>query len=147
MRVLVVHNRYWSALPTGENAVVDEETSLLAEHGCDVERIDLDSDSIAAWSLAKRASLPFRVVWSREGARLVRDAIERFRPDIVHAHNTFPLFSLRHFVAHAAVRPCRSNTAQLPPALRCRNVLQRRSRLRGMSWATASASSPAWVIP
>jgi glycosyltransferase involved in cell wall biosynthesis len=93
VRVLVVHNRYRSEFPSGENAVVDDETRLLAEHGCDVTRLELDSDSIARWSPTKRASLPFRVVWSPAGARLVHDAIERVRPDIVHVHNTFPLFS------------------------------------------------------
>lgn len=93
MRVLVVHNRYRSALPSGENAVVDEETQLLAEHGCTVERAEVSSDEIASWPAARRAALPARVVWSREGSRLVARAVARFRPDVVHFHNTFPLLS------------------------------------------------------
>jgi glycosyltransferase involved in cell wall biosynthesis len=93
MRVLVVHNRYRSAQPSGENAVVDEETELLAEHGCDVARLELDSDAIADWSLLRRAALPGRVVWSLSGYRATAEAIRRTRPDVVHFHNTFPLFS------------------------------------------------------
>jgi len=40
MRVLVVHNRYRSAQPSGENAVVEEETALLREAGAVVEELE-----------------------------------------------------------------------------------------------------------
>ena len=93
MRILLVHNRYRSDVPSGENVVVDDEAGLLEEYGCVVERLELSSDDIASWPLHRRASLPLRVVWSREGDRLVGDAIARFAPDVVHVHNTFPLFS------------------------------------------------------
>ncbi|MGH3076057.1 MAG: glycosyltransferase, partial [Gaiellales bacterium] len=93
MRVLVVHNRYRSAQPSGENAVVEEETALLREAGAVVELLSVESDDIAGWPAAKRLTLPARVVWSRDGARAVRRAIAGFRPDVVHAHNTFPLLS------------------------------------------------------
>jgi glycosyltransferase involved in cell wall biosynthesis len=93
MRVLVVHNRYRSAQPSGENAVVEEETALLRGAGAVVEVLSVESDDIAGWPRAKRLTLPARVVWSRDGARTVRRAIAGFRPDVVHAHNTFPLLS------------------------------------------------------
>ncbi len=93
MKILVVHNRYRSTQPSGENAVFDDEAELLAASGCTVERLEVSSDEIATWSPARRALLPARVVWSRKGARLARSAIEHFRPDIVHVHNTFPLLS------------------------------------------------------
>ncbi len=93
MRVLVVHNCYRSEQPSGENAVVDDETRLLAEYGCDVERAGLSSDEIAAWPTWRKAALPARVVWSQRGYRLVKAAISGFAPDVVHFHNTFPLLS------------------------------------------------------
>jgi glycosyltransferase involved in cell wall biosynthesis len=93
MRVLIAHNRYRSAQPSGENAVVDDEARLLAEHGCDVELVQTHSDEISNWPLRKKALLPARTVWSRAGRRLVADSIERYRPDVVHVHNTFPLLS------------------------------------------------------
>jgi glycosyltransferase involved in cell wall biosynthesis len=93
MRVLVVHNRYRSAQPSGENGVVDEETRLLRERGVEVEQLTVESDEIAGWSRLRQAGLPARVVWSPRGAGLVRDAIDRHRPDLVHFHNTFPLLS------------------------------------------------------
>lgn len=92
-KVLVVHNRYRSAQPSGEDAVVQDEARLLAEHGCDVTRLEVESDDIAAWPPYRQAALPLRVVWSREGSNLVRAAIRRYEPEIVHFHNTFPLLS------------------------------------------------------
>jgi glycosyltransferase involved in cell wall biosynthesis len=93
MRVLVVHNRYRSAQPSGENAVVDEEVELLRERGVTVDVLATESDSIAHFSPLRRATLPVRVIWSAAGQRLVRDATAAFRPHVVHVHNTFPLLS------------------------------------------------------
>jgi glycosyltransferase involved in cell wall biosynthesis len=93
MRLLIIHNRYRSAQPSGEDAVVDEERSILLERGLDVHLFTVESDAIAGWAPHKKALLPARVVWSREGARLVGEQIRRIRPDVVHFHNTFPLLS------------------------------------------------------
>ena len=93
VRVLIVHNRYRSAQPSGENAVVEDEAQLLEEAGCTVRRVETHSDDIARFPLRKRALLPARVVWSRDGYRLTEDAIRDFQPDVVHFHNTFPLLS------------------------------------------------------
>ena len=93
MKVLVIHNRYRAERPSGENVLVDTESCLLEEHGCRVERLVVSSDEIGQWSAARKALLPARVVWSREGHRLTAEAIRRFRPDVVHVHNTFPLLS------------------------------------------------------
>jgi len=111
VRVLLVHNRYRSSQPSGENAVVDAERALLETAGCQVGSLDVSSDEIAGWPLRKRASLPLRVVWSREGARLTAEAIEAFRPDVVHLHNTFPLLS------PAAVRAARRSGAAVVQTL------------------------------
>jgi glycosyltransferase involved in cell wall biosynthesis len=93
LRVLVLHGRYRSAGPSGENEVVDDEVLLLREYGCNVRQLELQSDDIAGWSKVKKATLPGRVVWSRAGQKALRDAIADYRPDVVHIHNTFPQFS------------------------------------------------------
>jgi glycosyltransferase involved in cell wall biosynthesis len=93
VKVLVVHNRYRAERPSGENVLVEAEARLLEEHGCRVERLVVSSDDIGLWPAARKALLPARVVWSLAGYRLMADAIERFRPDVVHVHNTFPLLS------------------------------------------------------
>ncbi len=93
MRVLQVHNRYRSAMPSGENRVVDQEREALAGAGHEVLRFGRDSDEIEHWSPAKKAALPARVVWSGEARRALVTALRRNRPDVAHVHNTFPLLS------------------------------------------------------
>jgi glycosyltransferase involved in cell wall biosynthesis len=93
VKVLIVHNRYRSAQPSGENSVVDDEAALLAEHGCEVERLEVESDSIEDADFLQRLRLPARVVWSSAGTAMLRDAITGTEPEVVHFHNTFPLLS------------------------------------------------------
>jgi glycosyltransferase involved in cell wall biosynthesis len=93
MRILLVHNRYRSGAPSGENRVVDQEGEALAALGHEVMRFGRSSDEIAQWSVAKKASLPARTIWSRETARDLKAVLREHRPDVVHVHNTFPLLS------------------------------------------------------
>ena len=93
MRVLLVHNQYRSAAPSGENRVVDQESAALAGAGHEVMRFGRSNDEIEHWSMAKKVSLPARVVWSRETHRDLTATLAEYRPDIVHVHNTFPLLS------------------------------------------------------
>jgi glycosyltransferase involved in cell wall biosynthesis len=93
VRILLAHNRYRSAAPSGENRVVDREGEALAALGHDVVRFERHSDEIQQWSRAKRASLPGRAVWSRETYRDLGETLRECRPDVVHVHNTFPLLS------------------------------------------------------
>ena len=93
MKVLLVHNRYRSAQPSGENAVVEEERSLLDERGVETHLLTVESDSIAGWSPWRKATVPGRVIWSEAGRKVVRDRIDDLRPEVVHFHNTFPLLS------------------------------------------------------
>ena len=93
MRILLVHNRYRSGAPSGENRVVDQEGEALAAQGHEVIRFGRSSDEIEQWSLAKKASLPARTIWSRETSRDLTAVLREHRPEVVHVHNTFPLLS------------------------------------------------------
>lgn len=93
MRVLLVHNRYRSAAPSGENRVVDQERAALSALGHDVELFERHSDDIDGWSTARKASVPARVVRSPGTRRDLAAHLRRFRPDVAHVHNTFPLLS------------------------------------------------------
>ena len=93
MKVLIVHNRYRSAAPSGENRVVDQESAALVGIGHEVVRFGADSDDIAQWPLAKKAAIPARTVWSRPAASELGALLRAERPDVVHVHNTFPLLS------------------------------------------------------
>ena len=91
MRVLLIHNRYRSAMPSGENRVVDQESEELARAGHEVRRFEKDSDEIEHWPAAQKALLPARVVWSGKSHRELAATLRGYRPDVVHVHNTFPL--------------------------------------------------------
>jgi glycosyltransferase involved in cell wall biosynthesis len=93
VRILLVHNRYRSSEPSGENQVVESEARELRERGHDVTVWGRSSDEIAEQSLLRRITLPARVVSSRESARDLAGELDRHRPEVVHIHNTFPLIS------------------------------------------------------
>jgi glycosyltransferase involved in cell wall biosynthesis len=92
LRVLQVHNKYrpgWG----GEDTVVDLEADLLAKNGHSVERLSVWTRELDGASLFRIVGAGFGTVWSVRGYRLMRDALARFSPDIVHVHNVFPLLS------------------------------------------------------
>ncbi|MBQ1089728.1 glycosyltransferase family 4 protein [Streptomyces sp. B93] len=93
MHVLVVHNRYASAQPSGENKVVDQEVALLREGGHRVEVFERRSDDIAARSLPGKATVPLLVPWNPAVRRELAARLRAGRPDVVHVHNVFPLLS------------------------------------------------------
>ncbi|WP_419999352.1 glycosyltransferase [Streptomyces boninensis] len=93
MHVLVVHNRYVSAQPSGENRVVDQETELLRSAGHRVEMFERRSDDIAAKSLLGKAAVPLLVPWNPAVRTELAARLRATRPDVVHVHNVFPLLS------------------------------------------------------
>ena len=93
MHVLVVHNRYSSAQPSGENKVVDQEVALLRAAGHRVGVFERRSDDIAARSLLSKAALPLLVPWNPAVRTELAARLRTERPDVVHVHNVFPLLS------------------------------------------------------
>jgi glycosyltransferase involved in cell wall biosynthesis len=94
MRILVIHNRY--AMRAGEDAAVDAETRLLQERGHEVALLLRDNRSVGPTGWARQA---FRVAWNKEAHEEVRSRLRQSRPDLVHVHNFFPLWSPSVFAA------------------------------------------------
>lgn len=88
LRVLVVHNRYRQL--GGEDAVVRDETALLDRMGAIVEVYERDNHEIDSMSPLRVAA---DTVWSTRTAGEIDRVLARFKPQVVHAHNTFPLVS------------------------------------------------------
>ena len=87
-RILIVHNAYQHR--GGEDSVVEAEITLLRSHGHAVEtyfRSNNDVTGISSLSLARQT------LWSTRTTHDLAQLIGSFRPDIIHAHNTFPLIS------------------------------------------------------
>ena len=93
MKILIVHNRYRSEFPSGEDRVVDTESAALRAAGHTVTHFEKRSDDIAGWSLARRAALPLTLLGSRSSRNEMADVLRKDRPDVVHVHNTFPLLT------------------------------------------------------
>jgi glycosyltransferase involved in cell wall biosynthesis len=93
VKVLVVHNRYRSAQPSGEDRVVDQEVALLREAGHEVGLFERRSDDIADMPVLAKALVPLRVPWNPAVRRELAERLRAERPDVVHVHNTFPLLS------------------------------------------------------
>jgi glycosyltransferase involved in cell wall biosynthesis len=103
MRILQVHNKYrpgWG----GEETVVALEADLLRSHGHEVEQVFAWTKELDGASSLRLFTAGLGTVWSLRGYSLVKKAIERFSPDIIHAHNTFPLLSPSVFWAAGRAR-------------------------------------------
>jgi glycosyltransferase involved in cell wall biosynthesis len=93
MRVLVVHNRYSSRVPSGENLAVDDEVRWLRDAGVEVFRHEVSNDEIVAPGPLARVRDGLDAVWSVAARRRFLAALDGHRPDVVHVHNLFPLLT------------------------------------------------------
>jgi glycosyltransferase involved in cell wall biosynthesis len=93
VKVVVAHNRYRSASPSGENRIVDIEIEQLTGAGVEVVPFLRSSDEIPALPLADRALLPLSPVWSHRSVRALAGLLREHRPDVLHLHNPYPLLS------------------------------------------------------
>lgn len=90
MKVMVAHNRYSSAVPSGENMVVDAEIEMLREAGVEVVPFIKSSDSLGSVGAKLKASTgPVWAPATRELARI----LDAEKPDVLHLHNVYPLIS------------------------------------------------------
>ena len=152
VRVLVVHNRYRSAQPSGENAVVEEETALLRGAGAGRRACSRSRATRSpAGRAPKRLTLPGRVVWSRDGRPdWCGERSPGFRPGRRPLPQHLPAAQPRRAPRRARHRrPRRPDAPQLPPALPGRDVPPRRPRLRGVPRAASRSrrSSTAATAP
>ncbi|MBL7502679.1 glycosyltransferase [Frankia sp. CNm7] len=92
-RVLVAHNLYRSAAPSGENSVVLEDVTRLRAAGVEVATVFTSSDDIPRLPPAARLGVAAGPVINPAGVRRFAAALSSFAPDVVHLHNVFPLLS------------------------------------------------------
>lgn len=93
MKVVVAHNRYREAIPSGENVIVDTEIAQLAAAGVEVLPFQRSSDSIAGMSAGQKALLPISPIYGRPAQRDLAALLTEHRPDVLHLHNPYPLLS------------------------------------------------------
>ncbi len=107
MRLLVAHNYY--KLRGGEDVVFEGEVELLASGGHKVQTLKVFNDDVK--SVAAKAAALLGTAHNNRGIAATLQAVEAFRPDVVHFHNVFPLLS------PAVYRACRDAGAAVVQTL------------------------------
>jgi glycosyltransferase involved in cell wall biosynthesis len=101
MRILIAHNAYQQK--GGEDSVVETEAALLRSHSIEVAVYSRHNDDINGMS---KIALAKQTVWSSRTQQDIAKWVAEFRPDVIHAHNTFPLISPSLYLA--------ANKAKIP---------------------------------
>jgi glycosyltransferase involved in cell wall biosynthesis len=99
VKILLVHNHYGSGAPSGENRVFELERDLLRRNGHEVETFERHSDTLRLQGKRGMVQGALTTPWNPITAQAVKKTITLFRPDVVHAHNTFPMISPSIFAA------------------------------------------------
>ncbi len=99
MKILQVHNFYQQ--PGGEDQVFAAEYEMLTTRGHQVIRYEARNDELLQIS-GMRAAV--NAHWNNSTYKTIRRMIRDERPEIVHAHNTFPMISPSLYYAAAAER-------------------------------------------
>jgi glycosyltransferase involved in cell wall biosynthesis len=89
MKIVVAHNRYSSAQPSGENAAVDADIAALRGAGVTVLPFLRSSDSLTSLS----PSLAISPLYARPAVRSLKALLRSDQPDLLHLHNPYPLLS------------------------------------------------------
>ncbi|SDY16714.1 Glycosyltransferase involved in cell wall bisynthesis [Micromonospora pattaloongensis] len=93
MKVVVAHNRYREAQPSGENTIVDLEIEQLGAAGVQVLPFLRSSDEIPAMSGGQKALLPISPIYAPRAQQELGRLLDEHRPDVLHLHNPYPLIS------------------------------------------------------
>lgn len=88
LRILIAHNAYQQR--GGEDSVAEAEAQLLAERGHEVVTYQRHNEDLKSMN---KLSMLADTFWSRRTVSEVSALIKQHQPDLIHAHNTFPLIS------------------------------------------------------
>ena len=102
MKILLVHNFYGSAAPSGENRAYAAERELLRQRGHTVIEFTRHSDEIINRGMFGTIQGALATLWNPFSKRALQSVLEEEKPDVMHVHNTFPLLSPSIF--HATKR-------------------------------------------
>lgn len=102
MRVLLVHNEYLQK--GGEDTVVANEIEMLKSNGNEVLLYQVSNKVIK--SPIKKIKTFFDSTYSYSSRKNIKKTISKFKPDIIHVHNFFPLISASVYdAAHQCKTP------------------------------------------
>lgn len=95
MKIFQIHNKY--KYYGGEDTVVDEEFKILKKYGHNVHQIIRDNKNEIV-TIKDKISILKKLSFSKISIKILDDFIYKYgRPDVVHVHNTFPLWTYSIF--------------------------------------------------
>jgi glycosyltransferase involved in cell wall biosynthesis len=101
MRVLMLYNE--RRVRGGEDVMVDSITRLLQQNG-DFVYLWTRNNANFENSLLRKTGVFFSGIYSRSAKLAITRLIEQIQPDVIHAHNLYPLFSPSVLVAARRAR-------------------------------------------
>lgn len=106
MKILLVHNFYGTAAPSGENRAFEAEADLLRRNRHEVRQFLRSSDTLRGRGMLGAVQGALATPWNPFTAKAIRRTVDAIDPDVVHVHNTFPLISpsIFHAIGHRAAR-------------------------------------------
>jgi glycosyltransferase involved in cell wall biosynthesis len=139
MKVLVVHNYYQIA--GGEDGVLKNEVELLISNGNEVTLHSVNNKSIV--SILDKFLTLLKVPFSFSSYKEMKKLLEKVKPDVVHVHNYFPLFSPSIFYACnklkiPVVHTLHNYRAVCPTALLMHAGKLNETSIKHSSWWTVS---------
>ncbi|MEU4566215.1 glycosyltransferase family 4 protein [Micromonospora sp. NPDC023956] len=93
MKIVVAHNRYRQAQPSGENTIVDAEIAQLRAAGVEVLPFIRSSDEIPTMPKTAKALLPISPIYAPRAQQELSRLLTEHKPDALHLHNPYPLLS------------------------------------------------------
>ncbi|WP_416901902.1 glycosyltransferase family 4 protein [Micromonospora echinospora] len=93
MKIVVAHNRYRQAQPSGENTIVDAEIAQLTAAGVEVLPFIRSSDEIPTMPKTAKALLPISPIYAPRAQQELSRLLTEHNPDALHLHNPYPLLS------------------------------------------------------
>ncbi len=95
MRILQIHNKYYYY--GGEDSVVDEESNLLQKKGHEVIQLLRDNKK-EMFSFKDKFKIALNLSFSKDSLEILNKKLSEIKkPDVVHVHNTFPLWTYSIF--------------------------------------------------
>lgn len=98
MKVLLVHNNYGKY--SGEEAVVDKMVTMLSGLGHEVTQLRMSTEGLRESAVGKVKGF-VAGIYSPDGVKAMREALQREKPDVVNVHSLYP------FISPAALRECK----------------------------------------
>ena len=93
MKVLIIHNRYRTSAPSGEDGAVRNEVQMLRGRGLDVITFERCNDDLDESTLRAKVKIAANTIWSQRSRSELRGVLRQVRPNVVHVHNTFSMLS------------------------------------------------------